>query len=352
MSNLGRINLLVGRNNSGKTSILEALHLLESGAELAALWRILLRRGEQPIIEQVPGRPLQQEVDISHLFEGHEILVGSRISISTTNKSPDRQISYVIEEVSAKDNPVLFAQLGNEEPSGTPLGLRIHIPGANIQPIPLASGTAIRQNIYQLASNLVRAQNLNPRPVQYIANESLSMAEMLQLWNSIVLTPEEDRVVQALQAIDPDIERLAAVGGVNFFAGQRAGFAVRVRGSEKRIPIGSFGDGVWRIVALAAAISRAKDGLLLIDEIDTGLHHSVMEAMWRMIENASSAFNVQVFATTHSYDCVHSLASLCNNPNNSDCSVSIQRIEPNRDKAIAFTDAQIQMIAERDIEVR
>ncbi len=49
MEELGHVNLLVGTNNSGKTSLLEALHLLTSRADPRALWKILWRRGENGI---------------------------------------------------------------------------------------------------------------------------------------------------------------------------------------------------------------------------------------------------------------------------------------------------------------
>jgi energy-coupling factor transporter ATP-binding protein EcfA2 len=354
MTGLGRINLLVGRNNTGKTSILEALHLLASGSDLSALWRILLRRGEQPVFEPSPGRAIQQEIDLSHLFHGHELAPGMTITITTSNQQPERTIRYQIDEATPSESPVLFAQIANEEPAGTLLALKILGPARVPPPIPLVHRTSMRNDTFNSVSNMVRAQKFDGGAVQYITNESLSFTDLINLWNTIVLTPEEERVVDALKAIDPNIERIASIGGPVIYSGvnQRAGFAVKMRGTDKRVPIGSFGDGVWRIVALAAAISRAKDGILLVDEIDTGLHYTVMEAMWRTIDNASKAFNVQVFATTHSFDCVHSLAALCNSKDEPEDAITIQRIEANKNKAVAFTQSQIRMVAERDIEVR
>src|SRR5207244_1531771 len=114
---------------------------------------------------------------------------------------------------------------------------------------------------------------------------------------------EEELVVRALRFIDTEIERVAPLVSPYWFGGtSRGGFVVRRRG-EERVPIGSFGDGIWRMFALAVALSRVKGGLLLIDEIDTGLHFTVMTEMWRFVNDVSKEFNIQVFATTHSYDC-------------------------------------------------
>ena len=73
MTDLGRVNFLVGRNNTGETSILEGLYILASGINMGVLWQVLARRGEQVMPEPNPNRPFQAEVDISHLFHGHEI---------------------------------------------------------------------------------------------------------------------------------------------------------------------------------------------------------------------------------------------------------------------------------------
>ena len=71
--------------------------------------------------------------------------------------------------------------------------------------------------------------------------------------------------------------------GLPYSPPTRGGFFVRLKGNEKRIPIGSFGDGIWRMLALSTALVKAKDSLLLVDEIDTGLHHTVMGDMWKLI---------------------------------------------------------------------
>lgn len=106
------------------------------------------------------------------------------------------------------------------------------------------------------------------------------------------------------------------------------------------------------MLALAIALIQAKDGVLLIDEIDTGLHYTVMRDMWRLVSNTAKDLNIQVFATTHSYDCVKSLAAICNSGENADGYVSIQRIEPEKGRAVHYSEAEIRVAAEQHIEVR
>src|SRR5450755_4445457 len=88
MSGLGHINLLVGTNNSGKTSVLEAIYLLSSMGDPAALWQLLWRRGERlpPTLLTAPDRPARRspiELDVAHLFNGHEAQPGTSIRISS-----------------------------------------------------------------------------------------------------------------------------------------------------------------------------------------------------------------------------------------------------------------------------
>jgi predicted ATP-dependent endonuclease of OLD family len=106
------------------------------------------------------------------------------------------------------------------------------------------------------------------------------------------------------------------------------------------------------MLALAVAVVQAKDSLLLVDEIDTGLHYTVMADMWKLINEAAELFNVQVFATTHSYDCVHSLAGICKEVEDAKSEITIQRIEAGKGQAVPFTEAEILAAAERNIEMR
>ena len=108
---------------------------------------------------------------------------------------------------------------------------------------------------------------------------------------------------------------------------------------------------MWRMLGLALALSNAKGGILLVDEIDTGLHYSVMENMWRMISERAVALDVQVFATTHSRDCYESLAAVAP-PESGPADVTIQRIDEHRKRAVRFSNDEVVAAAERGIEVR
>ena len=97
---------------------------------------------------------------------------------------------------------------------------------------------------------------------------------------------------------------------------------------------------------------HSANGILLVDEIDTGLHHTVMKDMWKFLYDAAEQYDVQVFATTHSRDCYQSLAVVCRDWVAENSDATIQRIEREREDSVAYTEQEIIAAAERDSEVR
>lgn len=356
MSNLGRINLLVGKNGIGKTSVLEALHLLATSGHPSALWAILGHRGEQA--QQASN--VQPEFMVSHLFYGHQLRNGSHFAINAANTGPSKSITFDVRTQKPQDNPALFAILKPEggEPPSVLLGLEINSSQYPAQLIPLSRRGGVRQDVYQLVVNIAQAQNLTDytRQPQFVSANSISMFDLISMWSSIVLTPEEDRVTYALRSLEPKIERIAALSQLppiySPFVSMRGGFQVKLSNQRTGVPIGSLGDGIWRFFALAMSLSRAQDSILVVDEIDSGLHYTSMRQLWKMVFATTKELNLQLFATTHSYDCVTSLAEFCKNPEVAEGDVSIQRIEGGETRSVAFSKSDIEIAAKRNIEMR
>ena len=85
-------------------------------------------------------------------------------------------------------------------------------------------------------------------------------------------------------------------------------------GLSELIPLAVMGEGMSRIARLVLAIYAVEDGVVLVDEIENGIHHSVLPKVWRAIDTAAKQFNTQIFATTHSFECVSAAhESLCEN---------------------------------------
>lgn len=355
MKNLGRVNLLVGTNNSGKTSALEALYLLASQGDPASLWRVLWRRSER-----LPDRASRNnpELDMCHLFTGHDLRMGSKFTLSAENDAPGRNMSFTIGEVPDEPRSKVPVREGATMPS-IPSRFGLHIKG---HPTPTASIIPLSRFGGLSAESLDVPRRMQRRfssddgiPSQFITAESYGGSELVSLWETVSLTSNEDRVLNALRLLEPAVEKIASISISPDYYGngnQRGGFRVKFKNAERPVPIGSLGDGIWRLLVMAIAIAQCKDGLLLVDEIDTGLHYSVMADMWKLIYGAAKELNVQVFATTHSNDCVRSLAEVCCSEEDAGENVTLQRIERGRKKSVPYTSKEIEVAASRGIEVR
>jgi len=203
---------------------------------------------------------------------------------------------------------------------------------------------------------MLRREDQRPA-VSFVTTSSLSAEEVVSLLGRYVLNPEEGLLLSALRIIEKDIERIAPIptssGGHSSFglAGGRGGVVIKVKNIQTRLPIGTMGDGIWRLLSLALALIRATNGVLLVDEIDTGLHYTVMEDMWRLVHGTAKRLNIQIFATTHSSDCWKALAAICREPSIS-ADATIQHVEKGVKNSKSFTGKEIVIAAERGFEVR
>jgi hypothetical protein len=290
------------------------------------------------------------------LFHGHDLKRGMKITLSAENQTPNRNVTFTIGDVGDEQKPPAPVRAG--VPISSRLGLHIKgIPGPIQVVIPLSRNGGLSSDSLDIPRRHGRRDHLDEEiPSQFITAESFSGNELLAIWDTIALTNGEERVLEALRILEPNIERIAATAATPspYYGGgnERGGFRVKFRDDERPMPIGSMGDGMWRLLVIAIAIAQCKDGVLLIDEIDTGLHYTVMTRMWKLIFGAAKELNVQVFATTHSFDCVKSLAELCYTDPDAARDVTLQRIEKDRHSSIAYTAEEIEIAAQRQIEVR
>jgi hypothetical protein len=219
MSGLERVNLLVGTNNSGKTSVLEAIHLLTSRGDPWALWEVLQRRGERlaSAVERNVNRP--PELDVSHLFIGHDVQVGSKFTLTAKNETPERQLVCSVGEIKMEQNAAVAVR-----DHVVPSRLGLHMKG---HPAPLMSVIPLSRS-FGMYSDVLEAPRLRRRrpaeddaevSVQFITTESLQGSELISLWDKVALTPNESRVLLALKFLDPSIDRIAAQAGAQNYYG-------------------------------------------------------------------------------------------------------------------------------------
>lgn len=353
MENLCRVNLLVGANNAGKTSALEALYLLASQANRRAFVQVLLRRGEVKYGRNSDYTRRHTEVDASHLFHGHECHPNTGFEILAQNQTPKKSLSVKVSEFN-RDQSFVVNPHGDDrfDPQfvlnieGYPKPQTTHIP-IDISGGFLADSRDMRS--YETTETCASR-------VTFFTKNSLGPAELIRAWDSIVLTEHEEYVHESLRILDPDIVRIAPQSSVSSWRGEsnKSGFLVRHNAFKNPIPIGSMGDGIWQLLSLAVAMSQCRNGMLLVDDINTVMHYKILPHMWKMILDASRHLNVQVFASTYCSDCVSALAQhghsspLADTPDG----FALQRIESDRGVATSYRPIEMRIALDRLLEMR
>lgn len=349
LDGLGRINLLVGTNNSGKTSILECIELLRSAGNAHVLTTILGRRGEW-------GYSSDEErhdyLDVTHLFANHELpgkIVVEGFSAHTRSRFAwNNHVTVAVTDL-RKSQLQIMEEDSLEEDGQLALSVNWSDTREEIK----AGVTSEGLLRWPWPRRMSRFRDNASESVQFIRTNGMTTLDVVRLFDEVVLTEQEQHATEALRIIDRSIERIASVGIERrpYVREGPGGVVLKLHGVPYRVPIGSAGDGMWRMLGLALALSNAKGGVLLVDEIDTGLHYSVMENMWRMVSERAVALDVQVFATTHSRDCYESLAAVVR-PDSGPPDATIQRIDARRKRAVRFSNDEVVAAAERGIEVR
>ncbi len=354
VNELSRVSLLVGDNNSGKSSILEAIHILAADADPHVLGEIARARGEIVVLDEPQSYRNRTSVlpDISHLFYQHRFEVGQSFSI----RDRDNSSAIAVELIPADeghDVPRLFRD-DSESADVSSIWMRIDC---------RHSHATIFKHEFEVRSDglfdpfAVRRSRLDPQPAQSpilsITPDSLSSDSMAGMWNKVVEEGTEDGIVEAMQILDPQITSVVFLTRPRVSRSlDRSGILVGRSGERRRFPLGSHGEGMRRFLALSLALACTRSGILLLDEIDTGIHWTRMADMWRLVIEAARQNNTQVFATTHSYDCIKGLAWVCDNYPDLAEYVSLQSIKPELDESVAMPGERLPFAIGQEIEVR
>ncbi|HEV7508822.1 MAG TPA: AAA family ATPase [Thermoanaerobaculia bacterium] len=326
---LTRVNLFVGLNNAGKTSLLEAAELVAIG-RVEGLVRSAVRRGERVLGRSDLSEEFKEHVvDPSHLFFGHDIQVGKAFGI--TGFGEERHwVQCEVEHASVQETLIRTLYFQSHSTAQKREHERLTIsPSGGVLPPP-------------------RRLSEPPR-VNFLAADSADSASLGQLWDDLLLTPEEEEVTKSLRAIEPHLERLAFLSETR---GSSSNILVKLKQFEQRLPLGTLGGGLKHLLGLVLNLLSARGGCLLVDEIDTGLHYSVMVDMWRLLIENAKRLDTQVFATTHSLDCVRALARLAKRYPENAAEVMVHRLEREASKTVVYDADEIVIAADSHIEVR
>ncbi len=331
-----RINLITGRNNSGKTSVLEALFLLSgmSNPQLAVN------------INNFRNLILSKNDDFSYIF--HDLDFSTEPTINGLLDMSRRSLRI----------KPRYSRMSSEKP----------VSGKN-QENSTANGSIISINVQHTVEGVALEFKESDRKESKIAELSLqdgipmldrSYKEKLRCtylnshlalgalglnFENLIVNKEIESLITILKEIEPNIIDIRMGIGNMLYADI---------GISKMIPLNIMGDGIIRILSMIAVATTMKGGVVLIDEIENGLHYSSLQILWKALLRVADLNDVQVFATTHSYECIGALASLMDENDGISDQVSLYRIDRNNDKhkAFLYTAEMLRAGIQEKFEVR
>ncbi len=370
LNSLARVNLITGKNNSGKSALLEAVALCVKNGELPFVAELLENRGENYSIPSAKNITEANTKSISSLFTRvtqsgnfskefsinavesgvtnfttYPDLVAENLTQETNqnHKLTFRIVTFTEESVAGNDQwgktrkQKIIADIADAYEAKPGLQLCVN----NNSVIHSFDEEHFFSRIYLSDIKTPTLQFIRPRYVDRNTNSTL--------WDSITLTPKEASVVEALRIIDPTIERLAFVnaGGTNRSA------VVKLKNLEQPLPLRSMGDGINRILTIVLALVNAENGYLLIDEFENGLHHSVQLNLWKILIPLAAKLNVQIFATTHNDDCIAAFGAALTTTNAQQDGKLIRLASKNGTvQAVEFDSNALKIAIDNNIEIR
>lgn len=338
---LEQVNLFVGMNNAGKTSLLEAIRIHAASHPVSAVWEVLRQRRE------------------SNRFR-RTLLRGGDDSVS---EGEIEQAAYVVESLFFRhpnnriDAQAEFTSVGRC--SGTSrLLLPWRRPREARNPPPVFFGSEDDSLL-----SIERAGDAASLPLKaffgYMApadEEVVAIgpggfdgATLTSLWSRSAGLGKAPLVEEAFRGFLPKAQRIHILSGATAF---NPVLAIEVEGTSRPIPLTEMGDGARRVLGIVLAMVNAESSILLIDEVENGLHYSVQQDVWRSILRLAEDLDVQVFATTHSWDAIQAFSLAARE--SSSVEGRMHRLE-NTDgdvRLVEFDEEDLGIVTRQQIEVR
>lgn len=348
---LGKVNLIVGKNNVGKTALLEAIFTYVNKGNVQILINLLVSRNEaQRSIEQPSNRVVVVNLSFKPLFisNGDAVDNTKTLLIKGRCNGNDEILSLSLPELRTDEGTL--TDIGEKLSRNSKMFSADEGGTIEIKYIREKSGetdseyyTAFDDSLFVEMKRFHRIDNM------FITVESLRDNQLLALWDDINKNNLEKPVIRAMHILDEritDISFLGAPSGSNNLIPY-----VEVSNESSKLPIKRFGNGMTKLLGLALALSSCRNGVLFVDEIESGLHYSALLNVWKLIFKTAKELNVQVFATTHSKDCIEAFAAASvESPEDG----MLIRLEKHGEKIVAKTinEERLADAVDYEVEVR
>ncbi len=351
LDSLDQINLITGKNNTGKTSLLEAVAIYANQGSLNLLSDLMRSHGEyfremEVNTAQVTSMNISA---LSSLF--YDRVVGFEAENAITIGEGESSLVTI--------KFVKYGEKVEQDTAGTSMmNRRFMIDDLNEDNLDdyktgLYIASAEKKQLISMERSFFPIRTIggstNAVKLEFLKTGYIDLNNNDVLFDKIALTDKEQYVIEALKIIEPDTERIAFVS-----KGSKERFAViKLSKQDDILPLKSMGDGINRILSIILALVNCENGFLLIDEFENGLHYTVQEQLWKIIFKLAKQLNIQVFITTHSEDCISSFEQVLNDSRKKIGGKLIRLDNINGViKQTEFSPKELKIANEQDIELR
>jgi predicted ATPase len=351
---LGRINVVVGRNASGKTTLLEAIFLvLGASPELGLRMRAWRGLGETITVANDVATLEELWADLFFQFD-----VNSQIAIDLTYEDK-RTRTLRISHAPRRRAATVHSRAGSESviPSGSraePASALVASasPDRTIRDVPLRFEWKSARG-----ENFVSYPQLTPQGLSMPAGNSVpavffqsasnaTSPEVAARFSRLSQRNEEGPVVEALREEFPFVRNLS----IEVVAGSPV-VQASIDGLRRKAPLGLVSSGVNKLLGLLVGIADTRGGVVLVDEIENGFYFDRLPAVWRLLLRFCESQDVQLFCTTHSYESISAIKGAIEMDAESFALLRVEGRENDR-TVRSFSGIHFAAAVEENVEVR
>ena len=338
--NLTPVTLISGENNVGKTSILEGLFILRDFFSRTMFTNIMT-------VRSITG-----QISSSKVFEPlfNKMNIDNRIIISTEETEANECIELKKKTLTIQKDKIIQFQnttlpdlRGAIDSGQIDYSLYMHYKDGDAE---FSINHILSQNSYIVNPN-PNSQAPNTEYVQYIGpTVRPGIPRAAEWFGKVELSGLKHKLVDALRILDSNIDDVLSL----IIDGNPAIYIVKNNG--EKLPIEIMGDGISKILFIILVALAKPNCTLLLDEVENGLHYSIQSKFWELLMQISKMYNVQIVATTHSYECIQAAAVSANTIDEHDFSyVRLSRVG-DRVEPRVFSVQNLALAIQSELEVR